>query len=429
MKLRRQDASPSERDRRRRHSVQAAFRRHRDGRPAAPPPDDDEDSPPPSLRWGEPGADGATLGIGGAVVPPQNRALAAEPSEPPAALSANQDISEYIRSLEARLDGMLLDAGDAIRAPAAPPPPPPPVPAPSGPDDNLADDPPPAAEEPDPVRRSPFYRRMWGSAGHRQRAEHVDEFGLDPDFESRFARPLVDFLYRHYFRVQADGIEHVPASGRCLVVANHSGTLPLDGPILRAALRRDHPAHREMRWLAEDFLYYLPFAGTTITRVGAVRACNENAERLLRGEQCVAVFPEGVRGISKLYRDRYRLQRFGRGGFVRLALRSGAPIVPCAIVGAEETGPLLFREEMLSKWFGLPYLPVTATFPWLGPAGLLPAPTRWKLWFGEPIEFASYGPGAAEDDVLVGRLADHVRSQIQQMLDDGVRARRSVWFG
>jgi len=431
VKLRRLDESPSERDRRRRISVTASFRRRRTGAPTAKSDEDDE-TPPPSLRWSEPPGDAPTLGVGGAMVPPRLPTVLEGESEPPAKLSELGDIAEYIRSLEARLDGM-LDAAPRSPSRAVAPPPPPPAPsaaaARGGPDDNLADAPADPGAETDPVRRSPFYRRMWGASGHRSRAEHVDEFGLDPDFERRFARPIIDLLYRGYFRVRVSGIEHVPAEGRALIVANHSGTIPLDGPILRAALRRDHPAKRELRWLAEDFLYHLPFAGTTITRVGAVRACSENAERLLRGERCIAMFPEGVRGISKLYRERYQLQRFGRGGFLRLALRTGAPIIPCAIVGAEETAPLLHREEMLSKWLGLPYLPLTPTFPWLGPLGLVPAPTRWTIYFGEPMVFSSYGPGAAEDDVLVGRLADHVREQIQAMLDAGVRSRRSVWLG
>ncbi|HMR78615.1 MAG TPA: acyl-phosphate glycerol 3-phosphate acyltransferase, partial [Polyangiaceae bacterium] len=179
----------------------------------------------------------------------------------------------------------------------------------------------------------------------------------------------------------------------------------------------------------EDFVYYLPFAGALFTRLGAVRACQENAERLLLGEHLVAVFPEGVKGIGKLFRDRYQLQRFGRGGFVRLCLRTNTPILPCAIVGAEETNPLLFRFESLSKALGVPYVPVTPTFPWLGPFGLIPAPTKWRIAFGEPIAVDSYGPEAAEDHVLVGRLAERVRSNIQELVQRGLDKRSSVWLG
>jgi 1-acyl-sn-glycerol-3-phosphate acyltransferase len=136
-----------------------------------------------------------------------------------------------------------------------------------------------------------------------------------------------------------------------------------------------------------------------------------------------------VQGIRKLFRERYRLQRFGRGGYIRLALRMRAPLVPCAIVGAEETNPLLYRVEYLASLFGLPYIPVTPTFPLLGPLGLVPAPSRWRIEFGEPISLDNYGPEAAEDHVLVGRLSERVRATIQNMLDKGVRERRSVWFG
>jgi 1-acyl-sn-glycerol-3-phosphate acyltransferase len=273
-----------------------------------------------------------------------------------------------------------------------------------------------------------FISRKWGRSALRSRAEEFDDFGLDPSFEQR-VKPVVEFLYRSYFRTTAEGVDNVPAEGRCIVVANHSGALPLDGLMLRAALRIDHKAKRDLRWLAEDFVYYLPFAGVFMNRVGAVRACPENAERLLEKESIVGVFPEGVHGIKKLFQERYRLQRFGRGGYIRLCLRMRAPIVPCAIIGAEESSPLLYRLEGLTELLGLPYFPITPTFPFLGPAGLLPAPTKWRMRFGEPINLDNYGPEAADDHVLVGRLSERVRSSIQAMLDSGLRERRSVWFG
>ncbi len=157
-----------------------------------------------------------------------------------------------------------------------------------------------------------------------------------------------------------------------------------------------------------------------MNRVGAVRACPENAERLLAKESVVTVFPEGVYGIKKLFSERYRLQRFGRGGYIRLALRMRAPIVPCAIVGAEETNPLLYRLESMAELFGLPYIPITPTFPLLGPLGLVPAPTRWRIKFGEPIQVGSYGPEAADDQLLVSRLSDRVRNAIQGLLESGL---------
>jgi 1-acyl-sn-glycerol-3-phosphate acyltransferase len=273
-----------------------------------------------------------------------------------------------------------------------------------------------------------YYLRQWGRASLRGRSEHVDEFGLDPSVDAR-SRAGFEALFRRYFRAAVSGIEHVPASGRALLVANHSGTFPWDGVMLKTAIRLEHPARRELRWLTEDFVYHFPFLGTFLSRIGAVRANPENAERLLARDALVAVFPEGIQGIGKLYRQRYQLQRFGRGGYVKLALRSGAPLVPTAIVGAEETNPLLFKVGWLSKLTGLPYLPVTATFPWLGPLGLVPLPARWKVVFGSPIDLSEYGPEGADDAILVNRLNERVRATIQTLVDDAVSARGSVLFG
>jgi 1-acyl-sn-glycerol-3-phosphate acyltransferase len=272
-----------------------------------------------------------------------------------------------------------------------------------------------------------YYLRQWGRIGMRNRSEEVDDFGWDPVYEEK-VRPLFDFLYERWFRVSVDGIANVPATGRCLLVANHSGTVPFDGVMLKTAIKREHPAHRDVRWLAEDFIFHFPFLGSITNRIGAVRACQENAERLLAQDSLIAVFPEGVKGIGKLYRDRYKLQRFGRGGFVKLCLRTQTPIVPVAVVGGEETNPLLARLETFSKALGIPYVPVTATFPLLGPLGLLPAPTKWRIVFGEPIALEE-GPEAADDEILVGRIAERVRVTIQGMLDRAVRDRRSVWSG
>ncbi len=275
---------------------------------------------------------------------------------------------------------------------------------------------------------SDFYLRKWGRLAMRGRSEEVDDFGFDPIYDQK-ARTILEFLYARYFRVETTGIERVPARGRCLLVANHSGTLPLDGVMIKTAVKLEHPAPRDVRWLTEDFIYHMPFLGSIMNRLGAVRACQENAERLLGKEQLCAVFPEGVKGIGKLFGERYRLQRFGRGGFIKLCLRTNTPIVPVAVVGAEETNPLLFKIEYLAKALGLPYVPITPTFPALGPLGLLPAPTKWQIHFGEPIDFGGYGRDAADDDLLVGKLAERVRATIQSMLDRAVGARKSVFFG
>ena len=335
------------------------------------------------------------------------------------------DIEQQIRDLEARLDHMFGKTRDGSDKPSAHVPedkPSSPTPTPERPST-------PGQATAHEVLSPEFYARQYGRAGLRSRSEEVDEFGLDPTFENRLL-PSLDFLYDRYFRVAVEGVHHIPPEGRCLIVSNHSGgPLPYDGAMLRTAVRREHATHRELRWLAEDFIYYLPFVGTLMNRIGAVRACQENASRLLSKGSLVAVFPEGAKGIGKLYRDRYKLQRFGRGGFIRLCLRTRTPIVPCAIVGAEEANPMLYRFEYMTKALGIPYFPITATFPALGPLGLMPAPTKWKIRFGEPFTWSGYGPEAADDDILVGRLSERVRASIQTMLDRMVSERRSVWFG
>jgi 1-acyl-sn-glycerol-3-phosphate acyltransferase len=340
------------------------------------------------------------------------------------------ELNQQIRDLEARLDRMLDERRSSVStsppsrssSPGA---------APRTPDLEWGD----AADGkgvpdlPPDLSTSDFHVRQWGRAALRKRAEEVDELGFDAAYEERW-RPFIDFLYRFYFRVDTDGVAQIPSEGRCIIVANHAGgPLPYDGLMLRAAIRREHAARRDLRWLAEDFVFYLPFVGVSLNRLGAVRACQENAERLLSREGLVAVFPEGAKGIGKLFGERYRLQRFGRGGFVRLCLRTGTPIVPCAIVGAEEANPTVYRLESLAQLMGLPYLPVTPTFPALGPAGLLPAPTKWKMRFGAPIRLTTYGPEAADDDLLVSRLAEGVRAVIQDMLSSMLASRRSVWLG
>jgi 1-acyl-sn-glycerol-3-phosphate acyltransferase len=263
---------------------------------------------------------------------------------------------------------------------------------------------------------------MWG------RSDVVDDFGRDPKTSARW-EPLFELLYSRWFRVRAIGVEHVPDHGRALLVANHAGTLPYDSAMVMHAIRRDHPARRDVRPLIEDAVFHLPFLGPLMNRIGGVRACPENAERLLARDELVAVFPEGVKGMSKLWRDRYRLQRFGRGGFVKLALRARAPMIPVAVVGAEEATPMMGKVTWFARNIGLPWVPVTPTFPWLGPLGLLPLPSRWIVAFGEPIDLAAeYGPEAAEDRLLVNRVADQIRNQIQGMVDGLLQQRGRAWL-
>ena len=269
---------------------------------------------------------------------------------------------------------------------------------------------------------------LWSAAYFSWHSEEVDEFGRDAKFTETI-RPLLEFLYTVWWRVEPAGVENVPAEGPALVVANHSGVLPWDGVMITLALRHEHPARRECRMLALDMFALLPFLAPALARTGAVRASQENGERLLRAGELVGVFPEGVKGVGKRYRDRYKLARFGRGGFVRLALRTSAPIVPCAVVGAEEIHPVLAKADWVGRPFGLPYFPITPSFPLLGPLGVVPLPAKWSIDFADPIPTAEYGPAGAEDPILVNRLSEQVRSVIQRMIDGRLARRRSIWFG
>lgn len=275
----------------------------------------------------------------------------------------------------------------------------------------------------------------WANLARLQRAlyfawhsEDTDEFGFDRRF-AQSLEPFFEFLYAVWWRVEATGVERVPGTGPGLIVANHSGVLPYDGLMMRLAVRHGHPARREARLLALDMFALLPFLAPLLAKSGAVRANPENGERLLRKGELVGVFPEGVKGVGKRFRERYRLARFGRGGFVRLALRTGAPIIPCAIVGAEEIHPVLAKADWVGRPFGLPYFPITPTFPALGVLGLLPLPTKWSIDFADPIDLGGHGAEAAEDPILVNRISEEVRTTIQGMIDGRLARRRSVWFG
>jgi 1-acyl-sn-glycerol-3-phosphate acyltransferase len=255
----------------------------------------------------------------------------------------------------------------------------------------------------------------------------TDEFGFDPDLTDHLLLPTLRPLYSRWFRVAVSGLDHVPADGGALVVANHSGTLPVDALMTTVALHDEHPAHRRLRLLGADLVFHMPFLGTMSRKMGTTLACNEDAERLLTNGELVGVFPEGFKGIGKPFRERYTLQRFGRGGFVSAALRTGVPIIPCAIVGAEEIYPMIGNAKTAARLLGLPYFPVTPTFPLLGPLGLIPLPSKWLIAFGEPIETASYGAAAAEDPMLVFNLTDQVRENIQQSLYELLLERKSVF--
>jgi 1-acyl-sn-glycerol-3-phosphate acyltransferase len=275
----------------------------------------------------------------------------------------------------------------------------------------------------------------WASLARLQRAfyfawhsEQTDDFGADARFAETL-EPFFEFLYAVWWRVEATGTEHLPASGPGLVVGNHSGVLPYDGLMLQLAIRHEHPARRLCRMLALDMFALLPVLAPMLSKSGSVRANPENAERLLRQGELLGVFPEGVKGVGKRFRERYKLARFGRGGFVRVALRTGTPIIPCAIVGAEEIHPVIAKADWVGRPFGLPYFPLTPTFPWLGPLGVVPLPTKWSIDFGEPMDLSGYGPPGAEDPILVNRISESVRETLQRMVDGRLARRRSVWFG
>lgn len=241
----------------------------------------------------------------------------------------------------------------------------------------------------------------------------IDTFGLDPQLHAigmAALRPIAE----KWFRIEVRGAERIPSEGGALVVANHSGTVPVDAAMTTLVVN-DH-AHRTLRLLGADLVFTLPFVGELARKMGATLACTEDAERLLAEGHIVGVWPEGFKGIGKPYSERYKLQRFGRGGFVSAAMRAGVPIVPVSIVGAEEIYPLVGNVPSLARLLGLPYMPITPFFPWLGPLGLIPLPSKWIIEFGDPIRTDAYPPEAADDPMLVFNVTDQVRETIQQTL-------------
>jgi len=246
-------------------------------------------------------------------------------------------------------------------------------------------------------------------------AYEVDEFGFDEELTDGVFHPVLHPIYRDWFRVEVSGAKHVPVDGAALVVANHSGTVPMDALMLTHAVYDEPQIRRHLRLLGADLLFRMPFLSELARKSGSTLACAPDAERLLGGGELVGVFPEGFKGVGKHYRDRYKLQRFGRGGFVAAALKTGVPIVPVAIVGAEETYPLIGNIKPLARLLGMPYFPVTPTFPWLGPLGAIPLPSKWLIEFCPPIETAHLKDDA-DDPMVVFNLADQVRETIQQTL-------------
>lgn len=292
----------------------------------------------------------------------------------------------------------------------------------------------PVVEPPTPEPAPPGWDRTLESAlaflRRRLAGDYpVDEFGFDVDLTDNVILPALRPLYSTWFRVETIGMHHVPSHGGALVVANHSGTLPLDALMTAVSLHDDHPAQRHLRLLGADLMFRLPGLGPLARKGGSTLACNPDAERLMRSGELVGVWPEGFKGIGKPFRDRYKLQRFGRGGFVSAALRTGVPIIPCSIVGAEEIYPKLGDIKPLARLFGAPYFPVTPTFPLLGPLGLVPLPSKWYIEFGEPIRTDAVGPLDADDPMTVFNLTDQVRETIQHTLYRLLAQRRNAFLG
>jgi len=277
-----------------------------------------------------------------------------------------------------------------------------------------------------PARRQDDLRRyLPGVEPERQ----LTDWGRSERVESLLDRTLVEFYYRYWFRAEVDGISNVPATGGALLVSNHSGALPPDAPMIGKAIREEHPHPRPLNITVEHFFKGFPGFSMLIPKMGCVAAHPANVHRLLYDEgELVLVFPEGRKGTEKLYKDRYRLRRFGRGGFVEAAMRARVPIVPVCVMGAEEAQPVFAQLDLLKRLTGLLYTPLTPTFPHLGPLGMLGyLPAKFKLRFLEPIRFEE--EGMHEDKGLVQSTAHDVRERIQEGLLDMVGKRESVWFG
>lgn len=285
-----------------------------------------------------------------------------------------------------------------------------------------------------PERRPPealFEERLQRLADFARRRltgdYEVDDFGFDEELTDEVLHPIAMLLYHHWWRVTTIGIENVPAQGPALIVANHSGTLPWDGVMLQFGMREEHPAGRRLRLLAADLVFQSPFISHLARKSGSAAAREPDTLRLLARGELVGVFPEGFKGVGKGWKERYRLQRFGRGGFVETALKARAPMIPVSIVGAEEIYPMIGDLRPLAKMLGFPYFPITPFFPALGPLGAIPLPSKWFIEYGAPIPTDHYEEGAYEDAMLVFDLTDRVRDTVQQMLNRNLAARRSIF--
>lgn len=255
-----------------------------------------------------------------------------------------------------------------------------------------------------------------------------DDFGFDKEFTERLI-PLATLLYKYWWRVDVTGIENVPSSGRGLLVSNHAGGgIPFDGAMIKTAMMLEHPTPRHLRLLVLDWLMGLPWAADLMKQTGQVLASTPNAYELLKRDELVAVFPEGVKGMAKPFSQRYNLQRFGRGGFVRIALRTGSPIVPVAVVGSEEIYPKIANMPIVPRLIGAPFIPMTPMFPWFGLLGLIPLPSKWHIEFCDPIDVSKYPLEAADDRAFVLELSERVRATIQERLKANLLKRKTPFW-
>jgi 1-acyl-sn-glycerol-3-phosphate acyltransferase len=249
-----------------------------------------------------------------------------------------------------------------------------------------------------------------------------DPWGLNVDV-ARNAIVISTLIYRYYFRVETHGTENLP-EGRVLVISNHAGQIALDAAMIGTAAFWEGEPPRIVRGMGEYWLPTVPFVSTLMSRTGSVVGTPKNCIDLLRNEEAVIAFPEGIRGMNKLFSERYQLQRFGFG-FMRLALATKTPIVPVAVVGSEEQAPAIANLTSLGRLLGAPAFPITLTWPWLGPLGLLPFPVKYRIYFGKPLHFEG---NPDDDDAAIGRRVARVKQNIQSMLDQGVRERPSIFF-
>ncbi len=267
------------------------------------------------------------------------------------------------------------------------------------------------------------------AAEPRTKPELSDPFGYDPAFAARL-RPLIEFFYRRYWRVRTEGLEHIPSTGPALLIGNHSGGIPLDAVMIAAAVDLEHPRHRLVRFLYDRFVAAMPMMGELYNRMGSAVASFDNARRLLEMGELVGIFPEGVEGVAKGIWHRYELQPF-HSGFVRLSVLLRAPIIPTAVVGAEETYPVIAKWERLGplkQLLNVPYVPVTPLFPLFGAVGMIPLPTKWHIRFGPPIRFyAETGRKAKPTRTTAHKLAERVRRQVQSMLHELLAQRESMF--